>query len=97
MHTEDDKTENAKIYCKDYIAHALQVPLMNAILFFSTNGISSQLKRPDLIDSYKTQLLRTHYRYMKYIYGEIEAMKHLEKALEIASLAREAQKFGHEG
>ena len=92
MHTEGDKIEDAKIrYNLKSVAHALQVPFMYAILFFSTNGISSNLKRPDLIDSYRTDLLRTHYRHMKYVYGENEATKHLGKEQEIISLAHEAQ------
>ena len=83
--------EDSKYLEQKKIAQFLHIPLMNAILLYSTDGISSQLKNPDLVNKIRKQCLSKVHRFMKHLYGEDKAIKHLAKAMEIAALAREAQ------
>ena len=71
----------------------LQVYLMSAILAFSTDGIVSKLSRPDVVERIQEYYLTMLHRYLKYRYGEGEAMNRLARGMQITSMAREAKEI----
>ena len=71
----------------------LQVYLMSAILVFSTEGIRSKLRRPDIVDRIQEHYLTMLHRYLKYRYGQDEAMNRLARGMAITSMAREAKEI----
>ena len=88
MVTEEDNNPSDKE--KD-MKDDLKVPLMNSILLYSTIGINSSLKDPDLVNKIQTYYLSKLHRYLKYIYGDNDAMIYLTEGMKLASIAREAQ------
>ena len=89
MVTEVDNNPNAEK--ETDMRDDLKVPLMNSILLYSTIGINSSLKDPDLVNKIQTYYLSKLHRYLKYIYGDNEAMMYLTEGMKLASIAREAQ------
>ena len=71
----------------------LQVPLMNAVLLYSKEGTTTPFRRPDLVDKIQHYYLTRLHRYLKYKYGENEAMARLARGMKVASMAREAQEI----
>ena len=88
---EKIQKENANSLEEKYVKDDLKVPLMNSILLYSTVGLNSSLKKPDLVDKIQKHYLYKLHRYLNYVYGENEAMKYLSEGMKIASMAREAQ------
>ena len=71
----------------------LQVYLMSAILAFSTDGIVTKLSRPDVVDRIQEYYLTMLHRYLKYRYGDTEAINRLSRGMQITSMAREAKEI----
>ena len=71
----------------------LQVYLMSAILAFSTDGIVTKLNRPDVVDRIQEYYLTMLHRYLKYRYGDDEAINRLSRGMQITSMAREAKEI----
>ena len=84
-----DKSSSNKVEIID----DLQVYLMSAILAFSTDGIVSKLSRPDVVERIQEHYLTMLHRYLKYRYGEGEAMNRLARGMQITSMAREAKEI----
>ena len=92
----DDEVANEKPMNsseKVEIIDDLQVYLMSAILVFSTDGITSKLSRPDIVDRIQEYYLTMLHRYLKYRYGHQEAMNRLARGMSITSMAREAREI----
>ena len=88
---EDEATLNAAD--KIEIIDDLQVYLMSAILAFSTDGIVTKLNRPDVVDRIQEYYLTMLHRYLKYRYGDEEAINRLSRGMQITSMAREAKEI----
>ena len=71
----------------------LQVYLMSSILLFSTEGLTSKLDSPDIVEEMQEYYLTMLHRYLKYRYGQDEAMARLARGVAITSMAREAQEI----
>ena len=92
----DDEVKNDKPWNsseKVEIIDDIQVYLMSAILVFSTDGITSKLSRPDIVDQIQEYYLTMLHRYLKYRYGQDEAMNRLARGMAITSMAREANEI----
>ena len=88
---EENTNGNSNPSEEEIVTDDLQVPLMCSILLYSTTGINSSLKRPDLVDKIQNYYLTKLHRYLKYRCGENQAMHYLTKGMKVASMAREAQ------
>ena len=71
----------------------LQVYLMSAILAFSSDGIVSKLSRPDVVDRIQEYYLTMLHRYLKYRYGDDEAINRLSRGMQINAMARETKEI----
>ena len=92
---EDEVKNEAILNTNDTIEiiDDLQVYLMSAILSFSTDGIVKKLSRPDVVDRIQEYYLTMLHRYLKYRYGDAEAINRLSRGMQITSMAREAKEI----
>jgi len=93
MEEEEKNEKRLNSTEKIEIIDDLQVYLMSAILVFSSEGITSKLKRPDIVDRIQEYYLTMLHRYLKYRYGHDEAMTRLARGIQITSMAREAKEI----